>query len=284
MSTLGGSRVAHEITVLADGMGLVESPRYRSGTVWFSDWLAGDILQHDVATGETTLTARIESLPLCFDLGPEGEILALDSRLRRVVSVSGEQRTVADLSALPGRGGNEVLTAPGRMYINLGNFDPAVGFPTSPVGLVATIDPDGSSRIVADTIDFPNGMALTLDGSELIVAESFAGVLTAFTIEPDGSLTNRRVWADLDGGAPDGISMAPDGTCWYAEVPGCQVVRVAEGGAVLDRVQLDRGAFSCVLAPDLDTLFVTAAHWPGGERMFDPTHTWDGQLLAVSLS
>lgn len=97
----------------------------------------------------------------------------------------------------------------------------------------------------------------------------------------DGSLKNRRVWAHIDDAAPDGISMAPDGSCWYADVPAQAVVRVAEGGKILERIPLDRGAFSCAFAPEHDTLFAVTARWPGGARMFDPSHRWDGQLLAI---
>lgn len=273
------------VEVCVSGLGLLESPRWAQNAVWFSDWTAGDVHRYEVGSSTSDVVAHVDSLPLCFDVsGPD--LLVLDSRhgdLLRQTGTGALERWV-DVSALSKGGGNEVLVVGDAVYLNFGNFDPRQGFPTEPVGVIARVDADGRTRVLADSVDFPNGMAVSSDGRELVVAESHAGRLTAWTIEEDGALTRRRTWADLDGAAPDGISMAPDGTCWYADVPARQVVHVAEGGAVIERVQLDRGAFSCVLAPELDTLFVTTAHWPGGQRMFDPSHDWDGQLLAIPLS
>lgn len=253
--------------------------------MWFADWTAGEVHRYDVAAGTSDVMAHVESLPLCFDLsGPH--LFVLDSRHSELLRTTGTAvlSSWVDLQGLSKGGGNEVLVCDDVVYLNFGNFDPREGFPTEPVGLIASVDKDGQTRVLADNVDFPNGMATTRDGRELVVAESHAGRLSAWTIESDNSLSNRRVWADLGDAAPDGISMAPDGTCWYADVPAQRVTRVAEGGKVLDSVQLDRGAFSCVLAPELNTLFVTTAHWPGGQRVFDPTHHWDGQLIAIDLS
>ncbi len=136
---------------------------------------------------------------------------------------------------------------------------------------------------LAEGLSFPNGLALTPDRTHVVVAESHAGRLSAFELLEDGGLGHRWTWAEVPGSAPDGIAMAADGTCWYADVPNRAVVRVAEGGEVQERVVLDRGAFSCALSPDGTVLFVAAAHWPGGERMGDPSHDWDGTLLRVDL-
>lgn len=277
--------MAHrDVHVCVSGLGLLESPRWSDGAVWFADRTAGNVHRYDISGETSDVVAQVNSLPLCFDLsGPD--LFVLDSQhgalLRR--TGTGALSNRVDVQELSRGGGNEVLASNDLVHLNFGNFDPRQGFPTEPVGLIASIDADGRTRVLADSVDLPNGMAMTSDGRELVVAESHAGRLSGWTIERDGSLSNRRVWADLGDAAPDGISMAPDGTCWYADVPAQQVTRVAEGGAILDRVQLDRGAFSCVLAPELNTLFVTAAHWPGGQRLFDPTHDWDGQLIAIEL-
>jgi sugar lactone lactonase YvrE len=125
-------------------------------------------------------------------------------------------------------------------------------------------------------------MVVTPDNSTLIVAESFAGRLTAFDIDPDGGLSNRRVWADLGDGVPDGICLDADGAVWYADVPNQRAVRVREGGEILDTVSLDRGCFACMLGgPDGRTLFLLAAEWRGIEAVDAATASRTGQVLTV---
>ena len=133
---------------------------------------------------------------------------------------------------------------------------------------------------MADDIQFPNGMAISPDNSTLVVAESFARRLSAFDIAADGSLSNRRVWADLGNGAPDGICFDAEGAIWYADVPNKRCVRVREGGRVLQTVDVDRGCFACMLGGDGgDTLFIVAAQWRGFEHMTDGSRT--GVLLST---
>jgi sugar lactone lactonase YvrE len=123
-------------------------------------------------------------------------------------------------------------------------------------------------------------MAVTGDNQTLIVGESYARRLTAYEIADDGSLTNRRVWAELGDGVPDGICIDVEGAVWYADVPNKRCVRVREGGDVLNTVDLDRGAFACALGgPDRQTLYIVATEWLGPENMFKGERT--GQLLAV---
>ena len=123
-------------------------------------------------------------------------------------------------------------------------------------------------------------MAVTPDNSTLIVAESYAKRLTAFDIAADGSLSNRRVWADLEGGVPDGICLDADNAVWYGDVPNKRCVRVREGGEVLRTVKLDRGCFACALGgADKRTLFLMAAEWLGPSKIADGART--GQVLTV---
>src|SRR5206468_3473027 len=113
-------------------------------------------------------------------------------------------------------------------------------------------------------IAFPNGMAVTPDNATLIVADSHRHHLVAFDIASDGGLSNRRVWAELGEGVPDGICVDAQNAVWYADVPNQRCVRVAEAGTVLRTIDLDRGAFACALGgPDGTTLFITAAEWRG---------------------
>ncbi len=123
-------------------------------------------------------------------------------------------------------------------------------------------------------------MAITPDESTLIVAESHGGRLTAFDIADDGGLSNRRVWADLGDGAPDGICVDADGAVWYADVPHRWCVRVRESGEVVQTVDVDRGCFACMLGGDDGlTLFILAAQWRGFEHIFEVPGT--GVVIAV---
>jgi sugar lactone lactonase YvrE len=127
------------------------------------------------------------------------------------------------------------------------------------------VSPDGSSHQVAQDVWFPNGMVV-LDDDTLVVAESHADRLTAWTIKRSGELADRRVWADLGpGSAPDGVCADADGAIWYASVPGQRCTRVAEGGEVLDTVNVDRGCFACMLGGDDGrTLFIVANRYGVG--------------------
>jgi sugar lactone lactonase YvrE len=147
-------------------------------------------------------------------------------------------------------------------------------------GIVALVPPDGSARRVADGIAFPNGMAVGSDNSTLIVAESYAKKLTAFDISCDGSLSNRRVWADLGDGVPDGICLDAEGAVWYADVPNKRCVRVREGGDVLQTIDLDLGCFACILGGlDRRTLFTVLREWRGLASTADQARA--GQVLTV---
>jgi sugar lactone lactonase YvrE len=143
-------------------------------------------------------------------------------------------------------------------------------------GYIAVITPDGAARVVAGDIAFPNGMVITPDNRTLIISESFTGTLTAFDVDDRGGLSNRRVWAD--GLGPDGICLDADGAVWTSQGER-DCVRVAEGGTVLDRIELDRSPFACMLGgPDGRTLFVLAAVWDPVNPMGGPR---TGQLLTA---
>jgi sugar lactone lactonase YvrE len=187
----------------------------------------------------------------------------------------------ADLRSFAQQICNEIVVdGRGNVYVNGGGFDQPG---QKPSGIIALITPGGSIRQVADSLAFPNGMAVTPDNSTLIIAESFAKKLTAFDLAADGSLSNRRVWADLAEGVPDGICIDAENAVWYADTPNKRCVRVREGGEVLQTINVDRGCFACTLGgPDKKTLFIMAAEWHGFEKMMDGLGT--GQVLAVKVS
>jgi sugar lactone lactonase YvrE len=220
------------------------------------------------------------AFPMCLDFLPGGELLLVDSSERRLLRGPdrGSAEVHADLSLLSSKPWNDIVVdGRGNAYVNNTGFD----FPGGEFapGSIALVTMSGSVRQVADGLAFPNGMAVTADNATLIVAESYAEQLTAFTIDADGSLRDRRRWAPTPGDHPDGICLDLAGGAWYADVGNRRCVRVAEGGEVLDTVQLDRGCFSCALGGvDGRTLFIVAQRYDGAPG--PPS----GQLLAVDVS
>ncbi|MBV9281061.1 MAG: SMP-30/gluconolactonase/LRE family protein [Chloroflexi bacterium] len=260
-----------ELHTLMTGRGLVESPRWHEGRLWFSDWLAGEVLAVG-PTGESEVITRVPSYPFCIDWLPDSRLLAVsggDARLLRR-EPDGSLVTHAELAGLSRYRWNEVVVdGRGSIYLNCINFDFPMG-PFAP-GIVALVTPDGTVRQVADDVAFPNGMAVTPDNATLIVAESYANRLTAFDIAADGSLSNRRVWAEVGDDHPDGICLDAEGAVWYADVGTSRCVRVREGGQVLQEIELDRGCFACMLGgADGRTLYMLAAS-------FDPATGSVGQ-------
>jgi sugar lactone lactonase YvrE len=273
---------APALRTLMTGLVFGEQPRWHEGRLWLSDWGPQRVIAVDLqGNAETMLQGS--GFPLCVDWLPDGRLLVVSARdglLLRQES-DGSLVTHGDLNGVCARPpGNElVVDGRGNAYVNGAGFDMMAGADFAP-GLVALVSADGAVRRVAGDIAFPNGMAVTPDDGTLIMADSYGKCLTAFAIEPDGSLSGRRVWADLGDGVPDGICMDAEGAVWYADVPNKRCVRVREGGQVLDTVPVDRGCFACMLGgPDGRTLFVLAAEWKGPEGMLDGART--GRVLTV---
>ena len=271
----------NDIRTLVTGRGLVESPRWHAGRLYFSDWSAGEVLAVDLG-GDIEVIARVASLPLCTDWLPDGRLVIVSSPDGRLLrrEPDGSLVTHADL----GRPGwnDIVVDGRGHAYVNGAGFSPTAGEEFKP-GSVVLVPADGPVREVADDLAFPNGMAVTPDNSTLIVADSYRHHLVAFDIGADGGLSGRQVWADLGEGTPDGICVDAQNAVWYADVPNRRCARVAEGGTVLQTVELDRGGFACMLGgPDRTTLFIVAAQWRGmtESEMVSPG---SGQVLATQV-
>jgi sugar lactone lactonase YvrE len=271
-----------ELQVLMTGLAFGEQPRWHEGRLWFSDWGPREVIAVDLE-GDSEVILKAPSFPCCVDWLPDGRLLVVAARegllLRR--EPDGSLVTHADLSKLsdPPAGNELVVDGRGNAYINGGGFDLMAGEEFAP-GIVALVTPDGSARQAADGLAFPNGMLVTPDNSTLIVAESYAKRLTAFDIAADGSLSNRRLWADLRDGVPDGICLDAEDAVWYGDVPNKRCVRVREGGDVLQTIELDRGCFACALGgPDRRTLFMMATEWSGPANMFAEPRT--GQVLTA---
>jgi sugar lactone lactonase YvrE len=255
-----------------------ESPRWHDGRLWFSDWGAGRVWSV-TAGAEPVLEAEVEQL-MCIDFLPDGRLLVVSPAdggvlLRR--ETDGTLVTHADLSVITGTGWNDIVAdGLGRAYVNSIGFDfPAGEFA---LGLVALVGTDGSARVVGEGLAFPNGMAISPDGSTLVVAESYGEKLTAYPIADDGSLGDSRLWAATPGDHPDGICFDASGALWYADVGNEHCVRVREGGEVLDTVDSDRGAFACALSREGHPLLLVVGQEWGAD-------SWDsgavtGQLVA----
>jgi sugar lactone lactonase YvrE len=256
--------------LLADGFAMVESGRWHDGRLWFAHWGAGEVIAADL-DGRTEAVA-----PGRMSMGWSIAWLA-DGRLL----VSGEELTRVEPDGSTARhstqGGNElVVDQAGNVYVNGFDFD-FVGGGTPEPGWIRLIAPDGAARDVAGDIEFPNGMVVTPDGSTLVIAESFAGRLSAFDIGPDGSLSGRRTWAE--GLGPDGICIDSDGGIWSQtadtaahthddSAPAGAVVRVLDGGEITHRVETDLPCFACALGgPEGRHLFLLCNEFEGVDRL-----------------
>lgn len=268
-----------QLHTLLTGLVMGEVPRWHDGRLWFSDMGASEVLAVDLA-GQSEVVARVRTLGLGFL--PDGLLLVVsggDGRLLRRER-DGSLVTYADLSPLARTFWNDlVVDGRGNAYVDNVGFDfPAGAFAP---GSLALVTPDGAARQVAEGLAFPNGMAVTPDNATLIVAESYGGKLTAFDIAADGGLSNQRVWAELPGGHPDGICLDAEGAVWYADVPAKRCVRVREGGAVLQTIELDRGCFACTLGgSDQRTLFMMAAEF---SRTGNMAGTRTGEILTAEV-
>jgi sugar lactone lactonase YvrE len=273
-----------ELRTLMTGLVVGESPRWHAGRLWFSNWGAQEIIAVDIE-GKGAVVARVPTtIPFSIDWLPDGRLLVVSGREARLLrrESDGSFATHADLSGLA-RGWNEIVVdGRGNIYVNGSDFDWRGGGPFIP-GVIALVTPDGSVRQVADDIAFPNGMVVTPDNKTLVVAESFAHRLTAFDIAADSGLSNRRVWADLGQGG-DGICLDAEGAIWTPAFPDGRpcCLRVREGGEVLERIDLDRFCFACMLGgEDRRTLFMMVAEWRGPERMGELFSSHTGQVLTA---
>ena len=274
-----------EPKVLLTDLGFPESPRWHEGRLWFCNWIERQVVAVGLDGKAEVMTTRDpDSYPMGYSIDwlPDGRLLVTGDKLRRQepdgsMVVHAEQRA------------NEIVVdSRGNIYLNGADFDFVAGAPPEP-GYIKLVTPDGQLRQVAGNIAFPNGMVITPDDRTLIISESFAGRLTAFDINADGSLSNRRVFAD--GLGPDGICLDAEGAVWVS-TGGFSIVRVAEGGEVLQRVELreNRAPFALMLGgPDRRTLFILTAEWRPADghvvnldRLANGPHT--GEILALPVS
>ncbi|MEU4834812.1 SMP-30/gluconolactonase/LRE family protein [Streptosporangium sp. NPDC023615] len=247
-----------ELGTLIDGGAFLECPRWHDGRLWVSDFWRERVLAI-APDGTTEVVAEVPAWPGGLGWHPDGTPLVVSMQDNRVVRVrDGGLAPHADLSEHSSGSGNDmVVDAAGGAYVGTVDF---AGMATMPATNLLRVDPDGSVRVAAKDLAFPNGMVITPDGTTLVVAESWAARLTAFDIGPDGSLSGRREWAPF-AGAPDGLALDAEGAIWVADASGNRAVRVREGGEVLEEIGTgDFGVFACALGGDDGrTLFLCAS-------------------------
>src|SRR5262245_10119366 len=246
--------------VLVDGLAFPEGPRWHAGRLWFSDLHAHRVMTVDEA-GRTEVIVDVPGLPSGLGWTPGGRLLVVSMTDRRLLRFeSGALVEAANLSQLAAFHCNDmVVDGQGRAYVGNFGFDLLAQAAFHPAELIL-VTPDGQARVVATDMAFPNGAVITPDSHTLIVAESMGTRLTAFDIQPDGSLTNRRLWAAIAPLVPDGICLDTDDCIWVASPPTSEVARIREGGEVLDRIAVETHAYACMLGGAARrTLFIATA-------------------------
>jgi len=249
-------------TVL-DGLVFPECPRWHDKSLYFSDMHDGKIWRM-TAPGKASKLFDVPNYPAGLGWLPDGTLQVVCMKERRLLRGTGGGLTpFADLSSIAtGQTNDMVIDREGRAYI--GNFGFDLNGGEEPRGTVLiAVDPDGTARAVADDMWFPNGMVITPDGKTLIVAETFAGRLTMFDIQADGSLKNRRVFAALQGVFSDGICLDAEGAVWVSCAEGFRTIRVVEGRGIVQEIPHEgRHSFACMLggSDGRDLFICTAEH------------------------
>ncbi len=249
------------------GLYFGECPRWHQGRLWFSDFFAGAVCSADV-DGSWRVEVEVPGEPAGLGWLPDGRLLIVNRVERSLWRLEPDGALVTHGTLAPWatfHGNDMVVSADGRAYVGIFGFDLDALFDgdrtvkMAPTSLIR-VDPDGSTHQAAADVAFPNGTVITPDGRTLVVAASMGGQLLGFDVEADGTLANRRVWAPLDGVAPDGICLDAEGCIWVANAGGTECVRVAEGGRVLDRVTTSQGCYACMLGgADRRTLYLVTA-------------------------
>jgi sugar lactone lactonase YvrE len=270
---------------LLEGGHFYEGARWRDGHWWVSDLYAHHVLKI-APDGRSEIVARVEQQPSGLGWLADGTLLIVSMKDRRALRLNADGTTAlhADILALTGSLANDMATdSRGNAWVSNLGFDLFTGEAPRPADLVH-IAPDGTARIAAEGLLFPNGMVVTPDDRTLIVAETFGGRLTAFTIGEDGALSDRRIWATVGitppweslhtlgqtDIMPDGCALDDQGCVWMADAMNARVVRVAEGKGIIAEIRAPdgMGLYSCALGgPNrTDLLLCTAPDYDDVKR------------------
>ncbi|MBF6569293.1 MAG: SMP-30/gluconolactonase/LRE family protein [Candidatus Binataceae bacterium] len=249
-----------QFKTLVDGLCFGEGPRWHKDQLWYSDFYLHTVHRTDMS-GHVTTVCELPNQPSGLGWTPDDRLLVVSMLDRKLMRLDPDGlKTHADLSGLAAFWCNDMVTdSRGRSYVGNFGYDLMHGEAPKPAELIL-VDLDGKARVVARDLIFPNGTVITPDGKTLIIGESFVNRLTAFDIAADGSLSNRRLWAQTGEATPDGISLDAEGAIWMASPMSAEVLRVREGGEVLERFKPSQPPYAVMLGgADRKTLFVVTA-------------------------
>ncbi|GEL21783.1 hypothetical protein PSU4_07370 [Pseudonocardia sulfidoxydans NBRC 16205] len=272
MTTTGGR-------VLVDDLRWAESPRFRDGVVWVSDTQGSRLIE---IRPEGTRVHQLDTAVNGTGFLPSGELVAARMHAARVDRFDGERWAPhADLTGLvTGRLGDLIVLPDGTVYVD------EVHSPDLP-GRLLRIDPEGRASVVAEDLMFPNGLVLLDDGATLLVAETFAGRITAFSVDADGGVSDRRTWFDLWAELgkpfrPDGACGLPDGSAWVAATDGNAFLRLRDG-VLVDRIDVDGFAIACWPGADGELLLTTATSLDPAVPVMEAAHQQGTRARAVAV-
>ncbi|HLH28291.1 MAG TPA: SMP-30/gluconolactonase/LRE family protein [Acidimicrobiales bacterium] len=255
-----------------DGLYFGECPRWHDGRLWYSDFYASTVSSAG-EDGDVRVEVEVPGEPAGLGWLPDGRLLVVARKPRTVLRREPDGTLVLHAELAPAatfHANDMVVCQDGRAYVGNFGFDldrfieeRGIHFfdpPRPPTTVLIRVDPDGTTDVAADDMDFPNGTVVFPDGRTLVVAETLSGRLTAFEIGPDGSLVDRRVWAQTENCSPDGICLDAEGRIWVANAVAPECLLVAEGGKVVDRVETSQSCFACMLGgADRRTLYLVTA-------------------------
>lgn len=252
-----------ETEILLTGLAFGEGPRWRDSYLWFSDFYRHGVFRVD-ENGTEELVLEVPTQPSGLGWLPNGDLLfvsMLDKTLKRM-DCDGQVSVHADLSGIAGGPCNDMVVASdGTAYVGNFGFDEGEDFSQA---TLAIVEADGTARRGPDGLDFPNGTVVNPEGNQLILAESYGRRLLSFDIELDGSLTGRRLFADLGKRVPDGICLDVEGGIWVGDPTNRSVFRVVDGGEVTHHIDLELNCYACVLGgEDRRTLYLVTAPTSG---------------------
>ena len=286
-----------DLAVVVEKYSFLEGPRWHDGRIWVSDFYTHQVVSADEHGGDLRVEAQVPAQPSGLGWLPDGRLLIVSMRDHRLLrrEPDGALSVHADVSSHAGGLLNDmVVDSRGRTWVGNFGFDLMAGAPIAPAPLVR-VDPDGSSTVATEPLHFPNGAVIT--GNTMIVNETFGHRISAFEIDADGGLSERRDWASFGpvpattdvGEALGQLSVAPDGMCldaegavWIADALGNRALRVREGGEVLQEISTgDTGVYAVALGgADGRTLYLCTA--PGFAE-HERRHTREAKLLAARV-